>query len=209
MSKVIKHKKVDFQKNAHILLSHHNISLCKMKGIVVTEFFDLIERLHDYDMVDKIIEKANPPSGGVYTAVGSYPHTEIVSLLVAYHQISGTPIEDALKIFGKNLLHTFYKNYQDFFKHSPSAIDFLQSVDGYIHIEVAKLYPDAELPKFETELMDENTLKMIYTSKRSMGHLALGLIESTFEVYNEKGEIEMNTISENGDHVEFIIKKVG
>lgn len=178
-----------------------------MRGIVFTEFFELIENLHDYEMVDKIIEEANPPSGGVYTSVGSYPHEEMVSLVMAYSKISGTPVNTALHIFGKNLLHTFHKNYKAFFTHSKSAIDFLQSVDGYIHIEVAMLYPDAELPHFYTETIGEGKLKMIYTSKRSMGHLALGLIESTFEVYNEEASIQMTILEEDGQKVEFIIEK--
>lgn len=180
-----------------------------MKGIVFTEFFELIEQLHDYDMVDAIIEKAQPASGGIYTAVGSYPHTEMVQLVVAYSKISGTPIEDALRLFGKNLLFTFHKNYPDFFSPSHTAIDFLQTVDSHIHIEVGKLYPDAELPHFHTELLEENVLKMVYTSKRAMGHLALGLIESTFELYKEQAEIQMEEVQEGGQQVTFMIRKVG
>jgi hypothetical protein len=48
---------------------------------------------------------------------------------------------------------------------------------------------------------------MIYTSKRAMGHLALGLIESTFEVYNEEASIQMTILEEDGQKVEFIIEK--
>jgi predicted RNA-binding protein len=69
------------------------------------------------------------------------------------------------------------------------------------------LYPDAELPHFYTETIGEGKLKMIYTSKRAMGHLALGLIESTFEVYNEEASIQMTILEEDGQKVEFIIEK--
>lgn len=45
-----------------------------MKGIVFTEFVDMVEAQFSADMVDDILDDAAPASGGAYTAVGTYDH---------------------------------------------------------------------------------------------------------------------------------------
>ena len=40
-----------------------------MKGIVFTEFLDLVEEKFGLEMVDTIIEQSNLDSGGVYTPI--------------------------------------------------------------------------------------------------------------------------------------------
>ena len=55
-----------------------------MKGIVFSEFMDLVEEKFGWETIDELIESTNLPSGGSYTAVGTYPHSEIVSLVVRF-----------------------------------------------------------------------------------------------------------------------------
>ena len=62
-----------------------------MKGIVFTEFLEMIEARHDGDFVDDLIVTAGLPHDGAYTAVGTYPHTEMVALVVRYSAMAGTP----------------------------------------------------------------------------------------------------------------------
>ena len=45
-----------------------------MKGIVFTEFLEMVEDKFSADMVDDIIDDCDLASGGAYTAVGTYPH---------------------------------------------------------------------------------------------------------------------------------------
>jgi hypothetical protein len=79
-------------------------------------------------------------------------------------------------------------------------------VDSYIHKEVMKLYPNAELPSFVTERASENELIMIYSSKREMSDFAHGLILGCLKNFNEKAEIEIEKISES--NVIFRIKRL-
>ena len=46
------------------------------------------------------------------------------------------------------------------FANATNGFEFLQSVDQEIHVEVLKLYPDAELPSFRNELLSEHVLQM-------------------------------------------------
>lgn len=179
-----------------------------MKGIVFTEFFEMVEQAHGYEMVDQLIMDNDLPSGGVYTTIGTYEHTEMVTLVVDLGKKTKTPVPDLLHGFGRYLFGTFEKGYPMFFKAAKNSFDFLESIEKYIHVEVKKLYPDAQLPSFKTRRISENTLEMIYYSDRSMADFALGLIEKTFDHYNEKATIKRTDLMENGSKVQFLIEKL-
>ena len=179
-----------------------------MKGIIFTEFIDMVEEHFGYEMVDYLIESSNLPSGGSYTSVGTYNYSEIMQLVRQLHLKTKIPLDDLLRTFGIHLHKTFTTGYHHFFEAYDSSREFLESIDNHIHVEVRKLYPDAELPSFETSRPNEKTLEMLYTSERKMGQLALGLIEKSVEFYNEKAEVTMENLSEDGTQVRFVIKYI-
>jgi len=178
-----------------------------MKGIVFTEFLDLVEEKFGYETVDQIITDSNLESKGIYTAVGTYPHSEIVSLLTNLSDKVKIAPEVLLKEFGKYLFDTFLKTYPQFFDQADGAFQFLHSIDKHIHVEVLKLYPDAALPKFESEEKD-GVMTLIYKSERKMSGLAEGLIEKSIIHYKENCTIERKDIEADGSVVEFTVKKV-
>ena len=52
-----------------------------MKGIVFTEFLDLVEERFGLEMVDAIISQSKLESKGVYTSIGTYSFSELLQLL--------------------------------------------------------------------------------------------------------------------------------
>ena len=178
-----------------------------MKGIVFTEFLEMVESKFGIEMVNGLLDSSELASGGVYSAVGTYDHKEMVSLVVELGKRSGMPLPDLLKAFGKYLFQTFTRSYASMFESAKDGFDFLQRVDQEVHVEVLKLYPDAELPSFVTERIDAQTLQMDYRSDRSMGALAHGLIEACGEHYNEGYEIEFQPQTEDGKYVRFLITR--
>ncbi|NNE15712.1 MAG: heme NO-binding domain-containing protein [Saprospiraceae bacterium] len=177
-----------------------------MKGIVFTEFLDMVEEKFGYEVVDQIIEDAQLESKGVYTSVGTYKHSEIVQLLMNLSDTVKVDPNVLLKEFGIYLFDTFLKTYPTFFTSVDNAFDFLESIDKHIHVEVLKLYPDATLPKFLSERFDDNSMIMTYISDRKMSALAHGLIERSIKHYREDYSLEIENISEDGSKVKFIIK---
>ncbi len=147
-----------------------------MKGTVFTEFLEMVENRFSLDMVDDILNDAAPASGGAYTAVGTYPHEEIVALVVALSSRSGVAVPDLLRVFGKHLFGRFVKSYPAFFTDSHDALEFLSGIENIIHSEVLKLYPDAELPRFVVECQEAGRLVLVYHSRRHFEDLAEGLI---------------------------------
>ena len=174
-----------------------------MKGVIFTEFLGLVEEKWDADMVDDIIEACDLPSGGAYTAVGTYDHREIVALVGELSTRSGVPVPDLLQVYGKHLFGTLAKSYPSFVEPRDSALDFLESVESYIHVEVLKLYPDAELPSFDCERISPAELVMIYRSNRHLDDVCHGLIDGALVHFNTTATIERNALP---DGTRFLIK---
>ncbi len=161
-----------------------------MKGVVFTEFLDMVEQRFSADMVDDIIDDAQLPNGGAYTAVGTYPHGEMVAMVVALSQRSGVAVPDLIRTFGQHLFGRFALAYPRFFAGVNDAFSFLSGIEDIIHAEVLKLYPDAELPRFIVEHHDAQRLVLLYQSPRHFEDLADGLMHGCVAHFGEPIHIE-------------------
>jgi len=178
-----------------------------MKGVVFTEFLDLVEQKFGYEMVDSIISDSHLASGGSYTSVGTYAHSEMVQLVSHLSKRSSIPAADLLKLYGRHLFGIFFQGYGMFFKDINSSFDLLNNIERYIHVEVKKLYPDAELPHFKITQLSDNELEMIYISKRKMADFAEGLMEACLTHFGEDGTIHRENLKPDGSEVRFLIVK--
>lgn len=169
-----------------------------MKGIVFTEFMDMVDNVFSADILESIIEQSELPNDGAYTAVGSYNHEEIVRMTANLSLVVDIPVTTLLEIFGKHLFSRFYQGYPAFFKDVTEPFEFLKNIDNYIHIEVKKLYPDAELPRFYYEQESAKELTMYYLSSRHFEDLAVGLIKGCLEHFNATGEVLKSEVEYQG-----------
>lgn len=179
-----------------------------MKGIVFTEFLDMVEAKFGYSMVDDLIESSELDSKGVYTAIGTYHHSEIVALLTNLSEKSKIAPDVLLKAFGEYLFETFLASYPQFFSAHEDSFSFLESIDSHIHVEVLKLYPEATLPKFVTSTNEDGSMCMVYQSERKMASLAEGLINKSLAHYSDNCEVQMDLIKEDGSEVKFTITRI-
>ena len=83
----------------------------------------------------------------------------------------------------------------------------ISSIENHIHVEVRKIYPDAELPTFEVIEKTDSKLVLIYKSSRAMHHFGLGLMNKTFEHFNSTATIVLEKLKEDGTEVKFLINK--
>lgn len=178
-----------------------------MKGIVFTEFLEMVEEKFGFEVLENMVTKADLPSEGAYTAVGTYHHSEMYSLIGELHQETQIPIAQLMHAFGVYLFGSLAKGYAPMLSNISNAFDMLKSVDRYIHVEVKKLYPDAELPTFEIVEESEQKLVMVYRSERRMSDVATGLIEGCLAHFKEKATIHKELITADGSKVQFEIVK--
>ena len=178
-----------------------------MKGIVFTEFLDLVEAKFGLEMVDSIIESSQLESKGIYTSVGTYEFSEMLQLLKHLSTNTNISIDNLLLVYGEHFFSVLETSYPGLLTTYKDPIDMLSSIENHIHVEVIKIYPDAELPTFELLEKTDDSLIMIYKSTRAMHHFGLGLMNKTFEHFNSTATIIMEKIKEDGTEVKFIINK--
>ncbi|MBQ0733844.1 heme NO-binding domain-containing protein [Aquimarina celericrescens] len=178
-----------------------------MKGIVFTEFLELVEEKFGLAMVDKIIQQSSLASGGIYTAIGTYDFSEMLSLLTHLSNNTGISIDDLLLAYGEHFFGILANSYPGLINTYEDPIELLSSIENHIHIEVQKIYPKAELPTFEVLEKTSSKLVMVYKSSRAMYSFGLGLMNKTFEHYDSSATILMEKIKKDGTEVKFSITK--
>jgi len=176
-----------------------------MKGIVFSEFLSMVDEKFSIEMSERLIDEVKLPSGGAYTTVGTYDVQEIVDLVVKLSEITKISTPDLLKTFGRYLLSRFVEIFPQFFRDSNSTLEFLPKVESYVHLEVKKLYSDAELPSFSCVSPYPGRLEMEYRSTRNLQDLAEGLILGTADHFNEHIKVKRESIPEDPSAELFII----
>jgi len=189
------------------MLNLREINIYFMKGIVFTEFIEFVENTFGFEVADAMITKSKLSSGGIYTAVGTYDFDEMVSLLVNLNQQTSMPIPQLLEAYGRHLFFRFVDLYPHFLNKSVGLFRFIEKIDQYIHVEVKKLYPDAELPKIEARRSADNQMEMVYKSSRKLAFFALGLLKSASDFFEEPIDILMKDQPADGTETLFILTK--
>ncbi len=180
-----------------------------MKGIVFTEFLEMVEGAFGLETVDTIIENSNLASEGIYTSVGTYDFNEMVTLITALHQKTKIPVDELIYTFGHFLFTSLAKAHPEVVASYLSPMNLLYSIEDHIHVHVKKLYPDAELPSFTILEKTDTSISMIYKSSRGLYRLAHGLMEKCFEQFNKSAKISFELIKQDGTEVKFDIVQNG
>ena len=178
-----------------------------MKGVVFTEFLQLVEEKFGYEMVDSVLLKACPANHGAYTSVGTYDCQELIDMVVALSEKVDIATPELVKAFGKYLFGKFTSGYSEQISGFTTSFELLEKVEDYIHVEVRKLYPGAELPTFSYQRPDENTLVMTYQSNRPFADLCEGLIEECIVHFKEDVLLHRENLNEDGTAAQFTMTR--
>jgi len=147
-----------------------------MNGLFFTEFMEMVETTWSFDMVDTLIDRSQVSSGGIYTAVGSYPHEEMVALIKALAEATETPTEQIERTFGNYLFNRFMHEYPRYFSGTRDSFAFLARINEIVNNIARKHFPEADPPTINVE-QSPGQLSLTYDSEPPFSHLAEGLIE--------------------------------
>ena len=179
-----------------------------MKGIVFREFLEMVESTFGDEMSEKLVEDNDLASGGIYTAVGTYDHQELVAMAITLSKETGLPVDALVEAFGNYLFGRFLELFPIFFDHGTS-FEFLDTIHDVVHVEVLKLYPEATLPDFTSKIEEDGkTLHFEYNSPRHFADLAVGLMKGAFDHWNETVEMEREDKIVDGNQVTLFICKL-
>jgi hypothetical protein len=177
-----------------------------MKGIIFTEFLDMVETQFGLAVVDEIITNSHTVNNGVYTSVGTYDFNEMVALLVALGEVVSKDIQDLLYTFGLYLFQSLDEAHPEIIRNYKSPMPLIAAIEDHIHVHVKKLYPDADLPSFLILEKFKSKLVLVYSSKRGLYSLAHGLIVSAFKHYGQQVKVSYDLLETDGTKVKFIVE---
>ncbi|WP_136439272.1 heme NO-binding domain-containing protein [Pacificoceanicola onchidii] len=179
-----------------------------MKGLVFTELLEMAEAAVGEEVVDEVLDGLELETGGAYSSVGSYPCSELFAIVGALSEKTGMSGEALQVAFGHWMFDRFVVGYPAFFESKRSALEMLDAIEGEVHVEVRKLYPDAELPRFETEWLGEDALQMDYRSPRPLMAFCRGLVEACVKHFEQPMDIEEHASEQvEGHGARFVIRR--
>lgn len=158
--------------------------------MVFTELLGMAEAAVGERVVDGILDALRLSNDGAYSAVGNYPCSELMRIVGALSDHTGLPGAELQRLFGHHMLNRFFQTHPKFFAGKATILDLLQAIEGEVHVEVRKLYPDAELPSFETEWLWPDALRMTYRSTRPLSDFCHGLIEACSSHFDRPATVE-------------------
>ena len=176
-----------------------------MKGFIFTNFLDFVEKSNGLDMVDQMLGECDLASEGVYSAFNSYEFDELVTLLTYVSKKTAIAPQVLLESFGRFVFPYLIGKHSYIVEKYSNALDLIAGIESHIHIEVKKLYEDAELPTFSVVEKTQNSLTLIYTSSRGLTYFAIGLMRETLDFFKVKGEITMEENYNNNGSIKFDI----
>lgn len=179
-----------------------------MKGIIFTEFLEIVEDNFGLEVLDKVLELSNDQ--GIYTSVGSYDHKDLVKLIVNLSKVTEIPADKLQETFGEVVFVQLLRSLPPAasLNNSNTCFEFIRHVEEYIHVEVKKLYPDAVPPTFDFISESETEMVMDYRSARCMSHVCFGLIKGCSKHFNQEVLIEMSPLNDSGSEVRFKLNLV-
>lgn len=177
-----------------------------MKGMVFTELLGMAETKLGENAVDEILDRLDLENDGAYSAVGNYPCSELVRIIGALSDRSGLAGAELQRLFGHHMLARFAQTHPEFFLGKSTMLELLEAIETEVHVEVRKLYPDAELPSFETEWLGHNALRMTYSSARPLADFCFGLIEACADHFKHVATIQREATHASPTSATFVIR---
>lgn len=175
-----------------------------MHGVIFTSFRDYLVAAHGRGVAEAVFE-AEPE----YVLSQAYPDESLLRLVALASGRTGVETDEIVFEFGVFTAETaFARLYPAFFDVSPSAREFLLTVETRIHELVRATIPNAGPPQLDVSPLGEDGVTIIYTSARRLCVLLRGLTEGASRHYGEHAEMEERTCMLRGDpactfHVSF------
>tara|TARA_B100002049_G_C15926608_1_gene310361 strand:- start:73 stop:621 length:549 start_codon:yes stop_codon:yes gene_type:complete len=176
-----------------------------MLGIVFTSLIDMLEEKVSPDFADDVIVAADLDNEGAFTSVGYYPFSDMQKLLGVLVEKTGKPADVLLHDFGYYLFGKLAAHHGSVMGTTPNIIELLYHLDDDIHMQVKRLYPDADLPTFNVLGKTANEITVEYISHRELVSLAEGLIDSAADFF-ENSIIRETTKTSKDCTYEFTVK---
>src|SRR5690606_14944721 len=144
-----------------------------MKGIVFTEFLEMVEGSYGLGTVDYILQNSDLESNGIYTSVGTYDYKELIILLSVLSKKVKITVDDLIYNFGKYYFTSLKNTRAQIFEKHDSPEGFLISIEDHVYKQVKEGYPPVKPQTFTIEKNDNDQMIFMYKSTAGLYMFAL------------------------------------
>ena len=159
-----------------------------MLGVVFTSLVEMLEEHISPEFADEVLVEAKLENDGAFTAVGYYPFSELEKIMAVLVSKTGRTANELLYDYGKYLFVVLSSGHAQMMANRRSVLEILDCLDDDIHVQVRKLYPDADLPSFRILERTADGISMEYYSVHDLYALAEGLIDGAATYFSEQVE---------------------
>ena len=166
-----------------------------MHGVIFTSLHEYLTASHGEELAGDVFA-----GHADFLATESYPDEQFLQLVGRATQATGRHVDALVHDFGVfTAITTFNRLYPAFFSVTPSAREFLLTVEGRIHELVRATMPNATPPKLAVTGLDDDGVEIVYSSPRQLCVLLRGLVQGTASHYGEQATIEERACMRRGD----------
>ena len=153
---------------------------------------------------EEILNECSLKTKEPFIGPGTYPDEDLMAITNKAVEKLGITLPEALRAFGKFSFLQMGKKFPDFLKPYDHPKPFLKTIESVIHVEVKKLYQDADPPRFIYKEPAANRLTIKYESKRRLCQYMEGLIDGVADFYKSPIQYKQKTcMLEGGGECEF------
>jgi len=156
----------------------------------------------------RVLQKAGA-EGAVFHGMSQYPDELTYKLVFAASEALGVSAGALLRSFGHYWVReTAPRHYGPLLRFTGRDFaEFVSNLDR-MHDRVATIYLNLRQPSFETERIDERTIRLHYRSLREgLAPFVIGLLEGVAERFRVRVEVEHAEAKDQGaDHDVFVVR---
>lgn len=171
-----------------------------MKGMLFRAYMDFAQTVLSPEMVDAMLSDDGLSSGGAFTSVGNYPHSDLMQMNRTLAEELGITAGQALCDFGIFLFPALATTHVSITSQVPTLEALLLNIEDIIHRDVRKIYPDARPPMFSVVQHNPgHSVTLEYASDRAMAELAQGILIGALRHFgfSEKNRLRFENRSED------------
>lgn len=159
-----------------------------MKGHIFNLLEKFIIEVSDEMIYEEILDSCNFITQEPFVRPGTYPDEDLNELVEKTVERLGLTPKDAHFAFGKWVFPHLVKIAPPEALNHDNPKDLLLALDHIHTVELKKVIPDAQPPRFYCTDTGPDSLDMIYSSARGMFDLVDGVLASVEEYYSTKIE---------------------
>lgn len=168
-----------------------------MKGVIFNATQEAVIELFDEDTWDDLLDAAGLE--GVYSSVGTYEDADLVAIVVAATKATGLSADEVMVAVGRKALSHLADRVPSLIGDCTNAYEMLGMIHDVIHVEVMKLYEDAQPPQFSYSDLPGGGLRMGYRSPRNLDALAEGLVYGVGDRFGEELQVTRHPATSDGE----------